>query len=246
MIEEPFVFLGVLFISLMLSYFLSSNKAGLLRSITSRLFFIGVCFHEMSHYVMCLLVGIKPEQIKIKWRNERFGFEQPHGNVKPSRTPTFMQALLTGLAPLVFSTWFIFFFLYGVVLNTLIHIIFRIIAIFIIISLFTTAAPSAGDLQYITSAFRENPSHSFYQVLLVSISICILWVILILTHLKFILDVFYYLTIAGIYLILKYSLIASKRLITHLSTRNYCNPSKVKMRPLNHKHYKPQKPIKRL
>lgn len=118
MIEEPFVFLGVLFISLIMSHFLLSEKAGVIRPIASRLFFIGVFFHEISHYVMGLVVGMKPEQIKVKWRNEKFGFQDPHGSVKPGRIPTFLQAFVSSLAPLCFSTWIIFGLLYGVVLNS--------------------------------------------------------------------------------------------------------------------------------
>lgn len=246
MIEEPFVFLLVLFISLIMSHFLLSEKAGPVRPIARRLFFIGVFFHEMSHYVMSLVVGMKPEQIKVKWRNEKFGFQDPHGSVKPSRIPTFLQAFASSLAPLVFSTWLIFGLLYGVVLNSNFVLIIKVIAIFLIISLFLTAAPSSGDLRMITFCFRENTSHSWYQVFLISISMFLLWLVLIFTHITFFLDVFYYLAIAGIYLTLKFSLIGSKRLVAYISTRNYSKPRKVRMRPFTHKHYKPKKPPKRM
>ena len=214
MIEEPFVFLLVLFISLIMSHFLLGEKAGPIRLIMYWIFYIGVIFHEGSHYLMCLIVGMKPEQIKVKWRNERFGFREPHGSVKPSRRPTFLQALVSGIAPLIFSTWLIFGLWVGVLFNSSFRfidndmaIIIKIIAGVLIASLFMTASPSSGDLQYITASFRENTSHSWYQVLLVSVSICILWFILNLTHITFLLDAFYYLAIAGIYLVIKFSLI---------------------------------------
>ena len=245
MIEEPFVFLCVLLISLVMSHFLLSERAGVIRPIAFRLFYVGVIFHELSHYITCLMVGIKPEQIKVKWRNEIFGFPSPHGSVRFSRVPTFLQAFVSGIAPLCFSTWLIFGLLYGVVLNSIFNPILKVIAIFLIISLFLTAAPSTGDFQMITTSFRENTSHSWYQVFLVSVSACILWFILIFTHISFFLDVFYYLAIAGIYLVIKFSLIGSRKLIAHLGAQNYSKPSKVRMRPFTHKHYKPKKPPKR-
>ncbi len=245
MIEEPFVFLCVLLISLAMSHFFLGEKAGVIRPIAFRLFYVGVIFHELSHYITCLMVGIKPEQIKIKWRNEKFGSRSPHGSVRYSKFPTFLQALVSGIAPLCFSTWFIFGLLYGVVLNSMFNPIIRFIAGFLMVSLFLAAAPSTGDFQMITRSFRENTSHSWYQVFLVSVSACILWIILVFTHTIFFLDIFYYFAIAGIYLAIKFSLIGSKKLIVHASNRNYSKPPKVKMRPFTHKHYKPKKPPKR-
>ena len=245
MIEEPFVFLCMLLISLVMSHFLLGERAGVIQPIAFRLFYVGVIFHELSHYITCLMVGIKPEQIKVKWRNEKFGFRSPHGSVRLSRIPTFLQALVVSIAPLCFSTWLIFGLLYGVVLNSIFDPIIKVIAIFLIVSLFLTAAPSSVDLQMITRSFRENTSHSWYQVLLVSVSTCILWFILIFTHISFLLDVFYYFAIAGIYLFIKFSLIGSRKLIVHASNLNYSKPSKVRMRPFTHKHYKPKKPPKR-
>ncbi|NVM34511.1 MAG: hypothetical protein HWN81_02875 [Candidatus Lokiarchaeota archaeon] len=246
MIEEPFVFLLILVVSLVLSHFLMSDRAGRFQWVAYRLFFIGVIIHEISHAIMCLMVGMKFEYIRIRWRDERFGFRSPHGSVKPDRIPTFLQAFVLALAPLYFSTWLIFLFTFGVVFNPSFEPLARFFAGVVVISCLLTAAPSTIDWRYISGAFRENPSHSWYQILLISLSIWILWFILISTHTTFFLDVFYYLAIAGIYLVLKFSLIGSRKLLAHISTRNYSKPSKVKMRPFTHKHYKPKKPPKRL
>lgn len=246
MFKELYVFLIVLIISLVASYCLLNIRAGAFRTIFLRIFFIGVFFHEASHFLMCCLVGVKPDEIKVKWRNEQLNFRDPHGYVKVSKNITFLQGFIIASAPLYLSTWLIFFFWYIVLLNSTIHIIGRILAFFIIISLLLTAAPSTGDLQFISSAFRKNPSHSWYQILLISMSICILWIYLVITQVTFFIDVFYYIAIAVIYLSLKFSFIGIKKLINHLSTLNYSKPSKVKIRPLTHKHYKPEKPPKRL
>lgn len=254
MIQEPLVFLLILVISLIMSHFLlGDDKPKGFRLVMYWFFFLGVIFHELSHYLMCLMTGMKPEQIKVKWRNERFRFRDPHGSVKPSRTPTFLQAFVSGIAPLVFSTWAIFGLLFAVVSNSDFFfqdsdttVFIKSISVVLIVSFLMTAAPSTGDWQYITASFRENTSHSWYQVLLVSVSISILWFILNFTQITFFLDVFYYLSIAGIYLALKFSLIGSKKLIINIGARNYSKPSKVRMRPFTHKHYKPKKPPKRL
>ncbi|MFW9989891.1 MAG: hypothetical protein ACFFC3_14665 [Candidatus Odinarchaeota archaeon] len=246
MIEEPFVFLVVLLVSLIATHFLLSIRAGGFRHIFLRLFFIGVYFHEASHYIMCVLVGAKPEEIKVKWREEHYGFRYPHGYVTVSENLTFLQAFLIATAPLYLSTWLLFFLWYGALLNSTIHIVGRVLAGVIIISLLLNAAPSTTDFHNISTAFRKNPLYSWYQILLVLMSTGIVWLLLHFTPIIFFLDMFYYLAIAAIYFLLKFSLIRLRKVIIYFSNRNYSNPSKVRIRPLTHKHYKPKKPPKRV
>ncbi|MFX0023933.1 MAG: hypothetical protein ACFE9S_16520 [Candidatus Hermodarchaeota archaeon] len=59
MLQEPVIFAAIRVISLIMTNFLLSFRAGMLRPIALRLFFIGVIFHESAHYTMCLTVGKK-------------------------------------------------------------------------------------------------------------------------------------------------------------------------------------------
>ncbi|MFX0135024.1 MAG: hypothetical protein ACFFDN_15390 [Candidatus Hodarchaeota archaeon] len=244
MIQEPLIFFGILIISLIMSSFFLSDRAGPFRPVAMRLFFIGVIFHEVSHYVMSLVVGRIPEGIRIKWRDEKYRYRSPHGAVKSGKPETFLQAIIISLAPLYISTWLIFFLWFGVVFNSAFNPVVRFIAGCICVSLFLTAAPSSGDIQMISKAFNEDPSHSWYQIFLIGISTFILWLFLTITHIIFFLDVFYYLAIAGIYLTLRFSFIGITRLIIKIQSRDFTRPSKVRFKQFSRKYYKPKKPWK--
>lgn len=242
MIEEPFIFFIVLISSLGLSSFLLSEKAGSIQKVAMRLFFIGVVIHELSHYVMSIVVGIPPERIAIKWRNESNGERNPQGYVKIKRKASFLQAIVIGLAPLYISTWLIFLSI-EVIFNPAFTPLIRIFAGFLCISLFLTAAPSSGDLRQITGSFREDPSNSWYQVFLISISMVILWLILLYTRIVFILDVFHYLAIAGLYLTLKFSFILIKKIVVKLSSRKLKGPSRVGVRRFTRSYHEFEEPL---
>jgi len=242
MIEEPLVFLGILIISLIVSRFLLSDNAGLFKSITIRLFFIGVIFHEFCHYFMSLVVGHVPDRIEIKWHNEKDGSRNPRGLVKPGKPLSFLQTFLISFAPLYLSTWLIFYLWFGVVFNPQFLPIIRVFAGFISFSLLLTAAPSSGDFRMISRAFRDDSTHSWYQIFLVILSTIILWLILATFQIYFLLDVFYYLAIAGLYLLLKFSFIGIHKTLGILHSRDYKKPPKVRMKPFTRKHYKPKKP----
>lgn len=243
MIEEPLIFLGVLIISLIMSRFLLSENAGMFKPIAERLFFIGVIFHELSHAFMCLVVGRIPDHFKLKWRNERYtSIRDPHGSVGFDKPPNFLQAFIIAIGPLIISTWLIFLLWFGIVINPIFYPIIKTLAVFLILSLFLTASPSTGDLQYVSMAFRNSPIYSLYQVFLVFISVIILWLILIITKLEFIIDFFYYVFIAGIYWILKGMIIGISYLIKLVHNSHYDKPVKLKFKTFTRKQYKPKKP----
>jgi len=87
MIEEPFVFLGVLVISLIISSFIKSDLSGILKPIALRLCLIGVIFHELAHYLMSLVVGKMPDSFNIKWESKKDQFKGPYGWITLEKPP---------------------------------------------------------------------------------------------------------------------------------------------------------------
>ncbi|MFX1595385.1 MAG: hypothetical protein ACFFBK_04905 [Promethearchaeota archaeon] len=243
MLEELVIFFIILCISLVVRNTVSKGKRvlGPFYPIVLRLEFIGVVFHEVSHWVMSVVVGSKPKSLSIKWRNEKYGFRSPHGSVKPENLESLLQAVVIVLAPLYFSTWLIFLFFF-IMLSPANILLVRVIAGFLCISLVLGAAPSTQDFRCIGVAFRLDPSHSMYQILLVICSGLILWGVLLFTQVQFILDIFYYLSIAGIYFVLKGSIFGIKSIIYRSSSQNYQKPSKVHFKGFTRRHYKPKKP----
>jgi len=191
---------------------------------------------------MNLVVGIKPTRIEIKWRDPQSRARSPHGAVY-SKPRSFLQAFLICLAPLYICTWLIFLSL-NIMINSNFNPIFRIIAGFFCVSLFLGAAPSAPDFNNIPRAFRDDPSHSLYQILLICASGMFLWMILIFTRISFMLDVFYYLSIISIYLMLKFSLLGISRLTQRLHINNFKRTPKLKFKKFTRRYYKPKKPPK--
>ncbi|MFX0021516.1 MAG: hypothetical protein ACFE9S_04270 [Candidatus Hermodarchaeota archaeon] len=244
MIEEPLVFLGIYVISLALSNFLLSDRAGILKPIALRLFFIGVIFHELAHYLMSLVVGRIPDSFNIKWRNEDNQKRSPHGSIYLEKPPSFLQAVIIAFAPLYVSTWLIFMLWFGVIFSPYFSPVLKTIAVFICISLFLTASPSKGDLQYVTHSFRKDPTNSWYQILLLCISTIILWVFFIFTRISLNLDFFYYLAIAAIYLMLKFSFIGIRKIMVKIQSGNFKKPEQIKFNRFSRQHYKPKKPWK--
>lgn len=244
MIEEPLIFLGILIISWIMSRCVFDERAGMVKPIAIRLFFVGVIFHELAHYMMSFVVGKMPVKMKIKWRNEDNGKKSPHGSVQLENPPSFLQAIVIALGPLYISTWLIFFLWFGVILNPVFNPIIKTIAVFLIFSLFLTASPSRGDLHYVNNSFKNAPAYSWYQILLISLSIGILWLSLLSTQITFILDVFYYLAIGGIYLLLKFSFIGVRKFMIKLQSRNFKKPEKIRFKRFSRQHYKPKKPWK--
>ncbi len=243
MIEELLIFLGILVCSLVISNIaLKERYSSPFYHIAIRLAFVGVVVHECCHYVMNLAVGIIPRGIEIRWRDKKTHRRNPYGSVQ-SRPRSFLQAFVICLAPLYISTWLIFLSI-NVMLGSQFDVLLRILAGFFAVSLLFGAAPSNRDFNNIPKSFGADPLHSLYQVVLIGVSALILWTILISTRVVFFLDVFYYLSIAGIYLILKFCFIGINMIFNKIATRDYTKPRKPKFGKLKRRRYKPKKPPK--
>ena len=246
MLQEPLIFLGIYVISLILKNFLLSDRAGVFKPIANRVFFIGVFFHEFAHYGMCLAVGRIPKNISIEWWGGKYNNERnPRGSVEHKEVPSFLQSIVISFAPLYFSTWLIFGLWFGVIFTPFYDPIIKTIAVFVLLSLLLTAAPSSGDIGVISLSFRKDPKHSWYQIFLISFSILALWFFLVIVQITFFLEVFYYLAIAGIYLVLRFSFIGLRKLVIRIDLYNYKKPQKVRFRRFTGRRYKPTKPWKK-
>ena len=123
--------------------------------------------------------------------------------VKGEDKITFLQALLVGLAPLLFSFW-IWFLLLDFVVHPRDEISF-FLSLFIIVSIMFSAVPSSTDLKNIPNSFFNNPKYSAYQIALFILSILIVWIFLSNLHISKLHEIIIYLMIMVFYYIWKYS-----------------------------------------
>ncbi|MFX1314411.1 MAG: hypothetical protein ACFE9T_00975 [Promethearchaeota archaeon] len=243
MLEELLMFLIILVISIILSNIaLNRRVVGPFYPITSRMAFMGVIIHELCHYVMCIIVGMRPENIKIKWWAEKTRIVQPHGSVRV-KPRSFLQDFLITFAPLYLSTWLAMFFFYIAVYSSYLAPI-RIIAGILLVSTIIGAAPSAGDMAFLFAVIRKDPIRTLYQIFLVILSIIILMVTLYLSKIVFFLDIFYYLSIAAIYWVLKLSIMGISKVIAIRQAKDIRSYHHLKVRRFARHRYKPQKPYK--
>ncbi|MFX1501406.1 MAG: hypothetical protein ACFFDH_10640 [Promethearchaeota archaeon] len=226
MLQELFIFFIVLVLSLFAKTLIQREKLGPFYPFILRMRLIGVAMHEISHYIMSLAVGIKPEEIRINWRIEETGQRNPHGYVI-AKPRTFLQAGVICLGPLYISTWLIFLCI-SIIFNSHFNPLLKVLAGIFCISLILGAAPSNADFKNISFAIQERPSHSLYQLFLFFISGLLLWLFLLNTQIEFFLDVMYYLVIAGIYLLLKFSILGMKFLIIKIQSDDFRKPLKRK------------------
>ncbi len=242
MLDELVVFVIIFMISLFFKYLISKGES--IRpfyGILIRLAYIGVVIHEVSHYLISLLVGVKPRRIEIKFRHEKMGYVAPHGavQVKPE---SFLQAFLISFAPLYISTWLAVLF-FTIIAYSNVWFGIRFIAVLILISTIIGAAPSSADISCFFRSIRFDPVNTLYQIFLIVISIFILWAFLYYFEIIFFLDVFYYLSIAVIYWSLKLSFMGITKIIFLIHSRSK-KPHKLRIRRIARRRYKPQKPHK--
>ncbi len=199
-------FLIILVASSIVSIVLHKNDLGPFNTIVNCLSFIGIVVHELSHYIICLAVGIRPEGIKIRYRNKNTGQPQPHGSVSLGfKRPTFLQSFLISFAPLYVSTW-LFFFCLSVALNPEVDSFYRVVAGFLCFSLFMGAAPSSVDLKSIGRAFKYDYRYTMYQIFLVVFSGLLLLGLLIYFNIFLWYDFVFYIAVAIGYFFMKYSI----------------------------------------
>jgi len=183
MFEELLFIIGFLLFSITVSYLLLKYIPEPFKKIIVGLMIVGIIIHESFHLLMCLITNTPVDRVKflekIKTENGR-GYKKYEftGSViiKREKEMTFLQAVLVGAAPLFFSFW-IFFLLLDQVIHPINEITF-FISLFIVLSIMFSAAPSSIDLKCIPRAFNGNVKNSFYQILLLILSILLVWLII--------------------------------------------------------------------
>ncbi|MFW9822412.1 MAG: hypothetical protein ACFFE4_05730 [Candidatus Thorarchaeota archaeon] len=214
---------------------------GLFTIIVNIFAFIGVFFHEISHFMLCILTGVPVDSVSIRLRSERSGRINPHGSVKTKRPhqESFLQAALTALGPVLIGAWIIYFAL-QITFNSLIDPIFRIIAGFIAISILITSTPSRQDFSLITHGFSRDPQHSLYQLTLIITSVLFTWVMVVLFNIVFPIEFLYYIIIIIWYITLKYSIIGIQWCIINVLKKFGKVQYKSGFRQFTRRKYKPK------
>ena len=211
--EIPFI-CGYILISVMVSYILLHYTPGPLSKIIEGLAIIGLIFHELCHIFLCIISRVPIENAvlvkKLKSeKNETYGY---YGEVKVSEHKiSFLQAFLVSFAPLYLSFWLFFFLLNFLIENRVTPLIF-FLSIFTMISITLYAAPSFADLSIIPKAFKNDPSHSSYQIFLIAISILMTWILLTAYRFQPFHEIIIYLIITSIYFVVKYSFIIIRKI----------------------------------
>jgi len=232
-----------LMVSYLVEKLLIHNLRGPFRTILNILRYIGVMVHELSHFTMCLLVGVKPTGISVKLKSEITPEKtSPHGYVSiDSHGETFLQNALISLAPIIISTW-LFFWSLSIVFTEGISPLFKILAGFFCLTLFLGAVPSTTDFRVISDTFKKDPRYSCYQIFLMLLSGLLTW--LVLMYFEFVLmeDFFYYLLVGVGYMLLKYSFMGIGKVLYHVPAKRSSMSSRINYKRFTRKRFKPTKP----
>jgi hypothetical protein len=218
------VSLGMFPVVLFLGYFLENavvrRNLGPFNFIVNILNFIGVLFHELSHYALCLLTGVPVGRMFVRFRDEETRRVAPHGVVHTTKPyqETFLQSILVSLGPLLIGTWIIYFSL-EVAFSSLFHPVYRIIAGFLALSILFASTPSAPDFRLMRLGIDNDPRHSVYQLFLLILSIFTSWGVVIIFNISFPIEFFYYFIIIGWYVIFRYSFMGIRWVINKVLKR---------------------------
>ena len=145
--------------------------------------------------------------------------------------------MLISLGPLLIGTWVAYFSL-NMALSSLVDPIARIIAALIVVSVLLASTPSPADFHMIKFGFGNDPKHSWYQLILLSLSILLAWGAVTLFNWVFPIEFIYYFVIVGFYFILKLSFIGMRWGINKLLTRLGREQSKSRFKRFSRRRYK--------
>ncbi len=229
----------VLFLGCLLENLVIRRDLGPFNFIINILNYIGVLFHELSHYALCLLTGVPAGRMFVRFRNGYTGEVAPHGAVelRSPRQETFLQSILVSLGPVLIGTWIIYFSL-TIALSSLFHPVYRIIAGFLAFAILLASTPSGPDFRLMRLGLDNDPRHSIYQLFLLTLSILLSWGVVILFKISFPIEFFYYFIIIAWYFVLKYSLIGIRWVITNVLKRFGREQDRTKFKRFSRRRYK--------
>ncbi|MFX1497996.1 MAG: hypothetical protein ACFFBH_10740 [Promethearchaeota archaeon] len=207
--------------------------------------FIGVFIHEIGHALMCFLfrVPIVSFSVRLHYRSEI----SPHGHVrlKDSSRISFLQGIMITLGPLFLSTW-VFLLCLDLIWVQGVDAIAELTLVGIMVSVAIGASPSRPDLNMLIKSYRNDPSNSIYQLVLLFLSFII---VNFLINFSVILDlpmellsyIIAFFTILIVYYMLRYSIKAIGYLMTkifHLSIVHMKGLTRKRHRPSRRRAYK--------
>ena len=220
-----------------------------LTMIVQALAIVGTIFHELCHLLMCLITHTPVRKVTLirkmhdqDSRNERIFKYYGEVEIGESRI-SFLQAFIVGFAPLYLSFWLFFFLLDQLRTGQVYPWVFALY-IFIMISISLSAAPSLADLKLIPTAFQNDVSHSFYQIMLIILAISATWVVFFTYNIHAIHEFLTYLIITAFYLAFKFGFMWIGDTVHRIRLNHKLNRLKIKSRKLVRRKYKPQKPHK--
>ena len=223
------------------------SQTPFLRVFLHVLAFAGVVVHEVAHYTLCVLFGVKTGKIRVKYRSEDRSRVAPHGSVDVPELErnSLLQSFVVSVAPLFVSS-FLFLFCIDVIFNIETEAWVNVVATVFCVSLFIGSEPSSQDMRLIGKTFRKDPTYSLYQIALVVASGFFVWFFVDLYFISLPFEVLYYVeyflfvvlgyfvlkiafwTIGGSFKIIKKSQIPSVRLLTRKRRFKMFNPRKLR------------------
>ena len=193
MIELFFWLFTMLLVSIVANSWYSRLHTPGIKVAFNILAFIGVFIHEVAHYTIGSLFGVKKSNIRVKYRSGVTNRVAPHGSVT---TPefgrySFLQTFVSSFAPLFVST-FLFLFCLDIILHIQTELWIKIVALVFSISLFIGSGPSGQDVRLVGVMFNRSPRYSLYQIFLVLLSGLFVWVFIDLYFITLPFEVLYY------------------------------------------------------
>ena len=221
------------------------NKIGPFRHIVNGLAFVGVIVHELSHFLICKLLGVPTDKIRVKLLDEVTRQVNPHGSVslKNDKKMSFMQNFMVTFAPVYISTW-LFFWSLAIVLTPSFDDFIRVLAGLFCASLLMGAAPSHQDFVTMVASFKSDPRYSMYQIFLVLLSGLSVWLITTYYNIMLAFNFLYFVIIGFLYFILKYLFRSINKLIFLSRSEGLSTSNRVKLGAFTRKRFKPAKPYK--
>ena len=155
--------------------------------------FIGVLVHEMAHFILCNMFGVKTGKISVKYRSNNKIRVVPHGSVgvPEFERNSFIQTFVISFAPLFVST-FLFLFCLDIIFRIQIELWIKIVALLFSISLFFGSEPSGQDVRLVGLTFKRNPNYSLFQIFLIVLSGIFVWIFVDLYFISLPFEVLYY------------------------------------------------------
>lgn len=241
-ITSLMIFPFVLVVGYLVQILLWGREASPFTTIINILAFIGVFFHEISHYTLSVLTGVPAGPIRVRLRDEETGRVAPHGAVGQPRghQKTLLQAVLVSFGPVLLGAW-IFYFALQVAFNSRSDPLYRIIAGLMALSVLIASTPSPQDFHLIKQGFSHDPRHAIYQLFILTVSILLSWGVVILFNIVFPIEFLYYFIIIGWYITLKYSLLLLRWGLNKIRIRFGKEENRSRFRRFSRRRYKSSK-----